>query len=201
MVFNLISNNQLWRHERRKSSFKAGAIPSKAAGKKIAKNAAREGLKVAKEVSKEIGKDLINVDAGMNLVLQGIKVEESKLHSVADHVRRKTLAGATALKGPAKSKLNSLTHQQAAEKKSDRSVLDCKMEIQVVVSGCLARFGDDVNVVSILGDLLKLMLCKEDRKHLSIETLLDIATNMIRQLNIPGMVRFRLRIAELLCKE
>ena len=168
------SRQSLWRHERRKSSFKAGAIPSKAAGKKIAKNAAREGLKVVKEVSKEIGKDLINLDAGMNLVLQGItageqklvnKVEESKLHSVADHVRRKTLAGATALKGQAKSKLNSLTHQQAAEKKSDRSVLVCKMEIQVVVSGCLARFGDDVNVVSILGNLLKLMLCKEDRKH------------------------------------
>ena len=89
------------------------------------------------------------------------------------------------------------------EKKSDRSVLDCKMETQVVVSGCLAWFGDDVNVVSILGDLLKLMLCKEDRKHLRIKTLLDIAANMIRQLNIPGTVRFRLQalVAELLCKE
>ena len=153
------------------------------------------------------------MDAGTNLLLQGIKVEDvPDVHSTADHARRKTLAWATALKEASKSELNRLTQQEAAvvhgceaekKKKCDRSVLDCKMEIQVMVSGCLARFGDDVNVVSILGDLLKLMLCKEDRKHLSIETLLDIAANMIRQLNIPGTIRFRLRtlVAELLCKE
>ena len=71
-----------------------------------------------------------------------------------------------------------------------------------MVSGCLARFGDDVNVVSILCDLLKLMqdICKKDGVHLSILTLLDITANMIRQLNIPGTLRLRLRtlISELL---
>ena len=212
----------------------------KAAGKKTVKNAAQYGVKIAKEV----GKDFVNVDAAADLALQSIPVnivhsvadharrktlagatalKEKAIdegvsvnitHSVAGHAKRKTLAGATILGEATTSKLNRLTHHQAAgvhgcdaekkkkQKLSGRSLLDCKMEIQVMVSGCLARFGDDVNVVSILCDLLKLMqdICKESGVHLSILTLLDITASMIRQLNLPGTLRLRLRtlISELL---
>jgi len=126
---SLASRQSLWKH---KQCCKVRR-DLKAAGKKTVKNAAQHGVKIAKDVGKEVGKDLINtgVDVGTNLALQGLDSLAQKAtnkgvpvkltHSVADHAKRKTLAGATILEEAAKSKLNRLTQQSTVNKKKRKA--------------------------------------------------------------------------------